>query len=119
MPRIKNVKAVQKKSREHEVTALHDNVFAVKSGSSTKVYQVRMFREDGFEVCNCTCRWSQFRPRFNPASGCSHAVAVHNFRAQCQGYESVSAWQVDLPKVKQQHRSYASIGDGVVITKRA
>lgn len=64
---------VAQKAQLH-FTQLFDNVYQVLSDTSNTVYEVAMV-EGGF---SCTCKWGQYNPVMNPASGkcCSHVLAV-------------------------------------------
>ena len=116
MATIKNAKKIQSKSRTHEVKDLGGNIFEVVSGESGKAYTVTML--DANTAAACTCDWAKYRPAANQGKcGCSHVVAVFNYKAQSTGAQSVSAW-TSAESAERQHRHMADIGDGVLLTVR-
>jgi hypothetical protein len=114
MRTIKNAKTIQSKSRMNEVHPIGDDVYAVVSGVSGNVYQVRYSHQG----CVCNCNWAVHRPETDPRSGCSHVLAVLNFIAREGGAVSVSAW-TSPAAAQRQHRRTVDIGDGVLVTVRA
>jgi hypothetical protein len=111
---IKNVKAIQRKSRQNEVRPLGSNTFHVVSATSRNVYQVN-YSPNG---CTCDCVWGQHRPEPDRRSGCRHAIAVMNFVAENEQGRCVMAWSNDR-EAQRQHRPVLPIGDGVILTSRA
>jgi hypothetical protein len=109
---IKNVKAIQSKSRTHEVTEIGPDAYSVKSGASGKSYNVHITAHGG----SCSCDWGSFRPRGDTRSGCSHVTAVYNHIAAESG-RKVSAWG-SKEDAQRQHKPTLSIGDGVTLTAR-
>lgn len=112
MPRITNPKAVQSKSKTHEVTRITGNTYRVISGSSKNEYTVEIDGSAG----RCNCTWSQYRPANDQRCGCSHAIAVFQF-IESQRQRTVSAW-VDQDQAARQHRPTIFIGDNVYLTSR-
>jgi uncharacterized Zn finger protein len=111
---IKNAKTIQSKSRTNEVKQISASLYEVVSGTSGKVYKVRLAGNGG----TCTCDWAKYRPAGDNRSGCSHVVAAINFAAQVEGATSVSAWTSEADAARQ-HRQTINIGDGVLVTVRA
>jgi uncharacterized Zn finger protein len=111
---IKNAKTIQSKSRTNEVHPMDNGRYSVVSGTSGKVYSVRLNGNGG----TCTCDWAKYRPAGDNRSGCSHVVAAINFAAQVEGATSVSAWTSEADAARQ-HRQTINIGDGVLVTVRA
>jgi hypothetical protein len=107
----RNAKAIQSKSRKHQVTQDAPAGFTVTSGGSGKSYRVILG-----VVPTCTCDWGQFRKIGTPC-GCSHVVAVYDHLAATSG-RTVSAWASEA-EAKRQHRPTIQIGDGIVLTARA
>jgi len=110
---IRNAKTIQRKSRRHRVNQTGPHTYTVTSGTSGNVYHV--YVDDDSRVADCTCSWGQYR-RCGAGSGCSHVVAVHEYRAECEG-RRVSVW-ADANQASRQHRPAFSIGDGVILTTR-
>lgn len=114
MPTIKNPKAIQSKSRTHQVARRSDGVYDVTSGASGQTYTVCLLPHGG---AACTCDWSKYRPASNQGqSGCSHVVAVFDHLAAEAG-RSASAWG-SPEQAARQHRPAFDIGDGVILTTR-
>lgn len=114
MPLIRNAKQVQQKSRQHIIEETGPNAYQVTSGTSGNVYHVWVGPEN---IAHCSCNWGQYR-KSGAGSGCSHVVAVHEYRAEQVG-RRVSAWQAgDVETIERQHRAAYSIGDGVILTTR-
>lgn len=112
----RNAKAIQTKSRTHEVHPLSANAYEVTSGNSGKAYRVTLLPGGG---AACTCDWAKYRPASNGGKcGCSHVLAVYQWQAQFDGKASVSAWASE-EKAAKQHRPAITIGDGLVITLRS
>lgn len=117
---IKNAKAIQTKSRTHDVVALGHGAYEVTSGASGKSYRV-LVKADGDDLrsggATCTCNWGKYRPRRTGGeSACSHVIAAMNWQAEQDG-RRLSAW-TDEDRARRQHRPMTDIGDGVVITSR-
>ena len=110
---ITNPKAVQRKSRCHEITQVSQNAYTVKSGSSGSSYTVILQQDQG---ATCTCEWGRFRKFNDPRSGCSHVIAVFNHLAEWEN-RTVMAWSSE-EDARRQHRPTLDIGDGVVLTSR-
>lgn len=111
---IKNAKTIQSKSRTNEVHPLGNGRYSVVSGTSGKVYSVRLNGCQGA----CSCDWAKYRPANDQRSGCSHVIAAINFVAQESGASSVSVWTNEADAARQ-HRQTINIGDGVLVTVRA
>ncbi len=110
---MRNAKAIQSKSKTHEVTQLATNRYTVKSGSSGKSYTVTQL-STGF---TCSCDWGSYRKRNDPRSGCSHTIAVVDYLASWEG-RRVSAWSSE-EQAKRQHKPMETgLGDGVTLTTR-
>lgn len=115
MTTVKSAKTIQGKSRNHQVTDLGNDRFAVTSGHSGETYTV-VLRSDGGAFC--TCPWGQRRKVVDgQRSGCSHVVAVYE-HCQRQAGRRVSAWS-DEAQARRQHRPLITIGDGMFLTSRA
>lgn len=111
---MRHPKAIQTKSRLHEVKQLGPESFEVTSGASGKQYTVTLM-ETG---ATCSCEWAKYRPSENNGqSGCSHVVAVYQWTEKNRGAQSVSAW-ADLEEAGRQHRKVLDIGDGLLLTVR-
>lgn len=114
--KVTNPKAIQNKSRLHQITPIDNGQFLVTSGVSGEVYTVRL-QPSNIQGAVCNCNWGQRRPRHDAwRSGCSHVVAVFNYLEQT-GNRSVSVWTSE-DDVKKQHRSSYAIGDGVTLTSK-
>ena len=114
MSLIRNPKTVQTKSRQHAVEETGPHTYTVTSGTSGNVYRVWVGPEN---VAQCSCSWGQYR-RSGAGSGCSHVVAVHEYRAEQTG-RRVSAWaEDDTETLSRQHRAWFTVGDNVVLTTR-
>src|SRR5436190_18210011 len=111
---IKNVKAIQRKSRQNEVRPLGRDTFQVVSATNRNVYKVKY----GPNGCTCDCVWGQHRPAPDLRSGCRHALAVMNFVAAHEQWRCVMAWSNDRD-AQRQHLPVLNIGDGVILTSRA
>lgn len=108
---MRNAKQLQKKSKSHEVTQLTSTTYAVKSGSSSKVYTVTLQNHGA----SCTCDWAKYRKAGQP-SACSHTISVYNHIAEWTG-RKVSAWSSE-EDAKRQKRQRLDIGDGITLTTR-
>lgn len=106
----RNAKAIQKKSRQHEVTQDAPAGFTVKSGSSGKSYRVIL---NG--IATCTCDWGQYRKIGTPC-GCSHVLAVYSHLSQAAGVK-VMAWASE-EEARRQHRQRLTTIEGLVLTVR-
>ena len=110
MPKIKNAKFIQGKSKTHEVIENFDGTFKVVSGTSGWIYTVSLTDHGG----TCTCDWGLYRSYSDPRSGCSHVVAVIEALEKLAGCK-ISCW-TDLIKARRQHRHMENIGDGMILT---
>ncbi len=111
--KITNAKAVQRKSRNHNVSQISDTVYTVTSGASGNAYTVTLQPAGG---ATCTCEWSKYRPSGDKRSGCSHVVSVFNHITEQAGRKAM-AWASE-DEAKRQHRPAVNIGDGVTLTFR-
>lgn len=111
---IKNAKTIQSKSRTNEVHPMGNGRYSIVSGTSGKVYSVKLNGQGG----TCTCDWAKYRPANDSRSGCSHVVTAIQFAAQEDGKNSVSVWTNEAD-ANRQHRQIINIGDGVLVTVRA
>lgn len=109
---IRQPKAIQKKSRRHQVRQIRPNWFRVSDIDTHRVYDVNL----GVNGGTCTCPWGRHRPGNDHRSGCSHVIAALNYRAHRQGRQ-ISVW-TDEADARRQHRPMLKIGDGVIITSR-
>ena len=107
----RNAKAIQKKSRTHQVEQVSTHLYHVTSGESGKTYQVTMTLSGP----QCGCNWGQYRRPGQPC-GCSHTTSVLNYIAKQAG-ATVSVWAT-AEDAKRQKRSTMDIGDGLIITTR-
>lgn len=109
---IKQVKAIQAKSRNHAVTHAGGYQYQVASGSSDKVYTVHYSPKGGYSTC--TCDWGKYRPVGE--CGCSHVVAVaQHVAAQETPTAKVYAWGTEQAADRQK-KSKLHLGDGVILT---
>lgn len=107
---MRNAKAIQSKSKAHQVTQDAPAGFTVKSGSSGKSYRVILGT-----VPTCNCSWGEYRHIGTPC-GCSHVVSVYNHLSSQAGYK-VSAWS-SQEEAARQHRTRIEVGDGITLTAR-
>lgn len=114
--KIANAKKIQSKSRINTVCHISGDNYEVHSGTSGKVYQVRLsgLNDSG----TCTCDWAKYRPVHDKRSGCSHVLAAIQHAEQVAGNVSVSAW-TSQADAERQHRRTLDIGDGLLVTVRA
>ncbi len=111
---MRHAKAIQTKSRSHEVKQLDNQAFGVTSGATGKEYNVTLL-ETG---ATCSCDWAKYRPAENNGqSGCSHVVSVYQWIEKSRGAQSVSTWS-DPDEAGRQHRRIVDIGDGLILTVR-
>jgi hypothetical protein len=110
---MRNAKAIQQKSKSHQVTQLTSTTYEVKSGSSGKSYTVTQLNT-GF---TCSCEWGQYRKRNDPRSGCSHTVSVVSYLASWEG-RRVSPWSSEEQARKQHKPIETGLGDNLVLTTR-
>lgn len=110
---IKNVKALDVKSRGHQVVQATPSTYRVTSGASGKEYIVSYLPGDDVR---CTCPWGIYR-RAGVGAACSHRMAVERFRAKADGYKGVKIVSQNAD-VSQMHRKTVSSGDGVKILAR-
>ena len=119
MKSIKNPKAVQSKSRTHEVTfnfntANSNAQYTVTSGASSRKYVVKVHNDKS--NATCSCNWGKYKSRNDKRSGCSHVAAVFSHIAKEAGRDrNVSMWSNE-EDAQRQHRPVASIGDNVILT---
>lgn len=106
----RNAKAIQKKSRQHEVEQVAPAGFVVKSGSSGKSYRVIL---NG--IATCSCDWGQYRKIGTPC-GCSHVLAVYSHLSEQAGCK-VMAWASE-EEARRQHRQRIGEIEGLVLTVR-
>jgi hypothetical protein len=106
----RNAKAIQAKSRKHQVTQEAPAGFTVKSGSSGKEYRVIL---NG--IASCTCSWGEYRT-IGTTCGCSHVLAVYSHLSQEAGCK-VSAWTSEA-EAKKQHRQRIGEIEGLYLTAR-
>lgn len=110
---MRNAKAIQSKSKTHEVTQLTTTTYTVKSGNSGSLYTVTQLNT-GF---TCSCDWGSYRKRNDPRSGCSHTVAVVSWLASWEG-RRVSAWASEEQACKQHKSIETGMGDDLTLTTR-
>lgn len=108
----RHAKQIQQKSRQYSVTRLTANSYRVANPDNNRVYIVNA----GINGATCTCQWGQHRPEDDRRSGCSHVLAVLNYRAGQKG-RRISAW-ANLRDARRQHRPILAIGDGLILTSR-
>lgn len=108
---MRNAKAIQSKSKTHEVTQTSATTYTVKSGSSGSVYAVTLQNQGA----TCQCDWAKYRKAGQP-SGCSHVVSVYAHIAEWAG-RKISAWSSE-EDAKRQHRPTLDISDGIILTTR-
>jgi hypothetical protein len=108
----RNAKAMQTKSKTHEVTHLTGDTYTVKSGSSKNEYKVTVSGQGA----TCSCEWSKYRPANDRRSGCSHVISVINYIEAGRG-RKVSAWASE-DDARRQRRPQVNIGDGILLTSR-
>lgn len=108
---MRNAKALQSKSKSHQVTQTSATTYTVKSGSSSKEYTVTLQNHGA----QCTCDWQKYRKAGQP-SACSHTISVYNHIAEWTG-RKVSAWGTE-EQAKKQHRPTLDISDGITLTTR-
>ena len=106
----RQAKQMQTKSRNHEVTQLAPLTYEVLSGTSGRPYRVIL---DG-NSATCTCDWGKYRPSRDRSTGCSHVIAVFQYRAQ-QEQRVAYAWHEEEQALRQ-HKKVQTIGDGILIT---
>lgn len=107
----RNAKALQKKSKTHQIEQLTATTYSVKSGSSGKCYTVTLQNQGA----TCNCDWAKYRKAGQP-SACSHTISVYNHIAEWAG-RKVSAWSSE-EDAERQHRPTLDIGDGIVLSTR-
>lgn len=110
---IVNAETVHAKSLTHTVIPLADRSFQVVSGTSHLVYIVTPI--EGTKGATCTCHWGQHRDPDNPASGCSHVMAVYGYLAEVLNLTDTAAW-VTKGDAAGLHQAMVELGDGVTMT---
>jgi hypothetical protein len=107
---MRNAKAIQSKSKTHQVTQLTSTTYEVKSGSSGSVYTVTLSNQP-----QCSCDWGKYRKAGSPC-GCSHVLSVYAYIAEWTG-RKVSAWASE-EDAKRQKKQVVDLGDGITLTTR-
>lgn len=106
----RNAKAIQSKSRKHQVEQTGPAAFTVTSGSSGSQYNITL---NG--IARCSCSWGEYRPA-GQTCGCSHVLAVYSHLSQAAGVK-VMAWASE-EEARRQHRQIVELGDGLTLTVR-
>jgi len=106
----RDAKAMQRKSRKHQVRDLDGGLYEVTSGASGEAYTVNMCGG----VTSCTCDWGKWTAVGEPTV-CSHVLAVHRYLARQDG-RMISAWSRESDAAKQK-RIQEYLGQGVTVTK--
>ena len=113
---MRNAKALQAKTKTHNVTPLDHNTFEVVSGSSGSRYLVRLDPSISGGVCNC--EWGKYRRGADfYRSGCSHVQAVYKHLENLAGRET-STWASE-EDARRQHKPAVNIGDEIWMTSRS
>ena len=106
----RNAKAMDSKSKGHEVVEVARDTYEVTSGTSGQTYTVSL-RENGGR---CTCDWAKYHRR-GEAVTCSHVIAVHKWLAAQEGRRA-TAW-ASYAEATRQHKPLENIGEGIILTK--
>jgi len=112
--KIVNPDTVHAKSITHTVIPLADGSYQVVSGTSHKVYIVTPIK--GQKGATCNCGWGQHREPDNPASGCSHTMAVYGYLAEVLNLHDTAAWITQKDAAVGLHQVMVDLGDGVTMT---
>jgi len=106
----RDAKAMQKKSRRHQVRDLDGGLYEVTSGASGQTYTVNMCGG----VTRCTCDWGKWTS-VGEQTVCSHVLAAQEYLARQDG-RTISAWSRESDAAKQK-RIQQYLGQGVTVTK--
>lgn len=104
--KIVQVKKLQKKAKFLSVFRVSECHYRVTSGTSTKVYDVRLYTDGA----SCSCQWGEHKRSYEQAC-CSHVMAAR------KSVENASFW-ANEEDAKRQHRTITDVGDGVLMTTR-
>lgn len=122
---IKNVKAVNKKSRGHTVCEVSPMIYEVTSGTSGKYYAVQGHNNENrmgkstYVTYTCSCKWGQYRSNKDAGrSGCSHVQSVVAYLEMERSERTVAAHD-DSASADRARRPQINLGDGVIMTTRA
>lgn len=107
----RQAKALQKKSKTHEVKNAGNGKFIVTSGATGAQYTVTLL---GNAQATCTCPWAEKRGLEGKPVACSHTVAAFDHIDETR---RVSAWE-SKEKARKQHRPIIDLGDGLILTSR-
>lgn len=115
----KNIKQIQRRSRNLKVGRVDNYTFAVDSSSDDEQRHIVKLipDEDGRIHGSCTCEWSQFQ-----GIACVHVMATLNHVANQKG-RKLSFWRSKADAIRQKNRIFELLGlrpaDPVWITSRA
>lgn len=111
---IKNAKAIESKSRTHEITEVYpERLYTVKSSRAGDVYDIELSADGG---ARCSCPWGKYRPANDKRSSCSHVVAVKNYIEESKGRKLYAYASAET--AERQRRPLVESADGVWMVSR-